>query len=156
MRAWVQGERSHSLAVRVRSPAALLPGWHDNAEPAPILPVICLAGRTRRCEPHDVAAARGAGRRRRVERFTGRTSGGAERCSCWLPPERARLELRPDRQRLGELMRRLGYDRYAAQGRDVGALISLTLAGMHPERVAEVHVNFLITPPPATRRSWRA
>jgi pimeloyl-ACP methyl ester carboxylesterase len=48
-----------------------------------------------------------------------------------------------------ELMRRLGYDRYAAQGGDVGALISLTLAGMHPEHLAGVHVNFLITPPPA-------
>ena len=47
-----------------------------------------------------------------------------------------------------ELMRRLGYDRYAAQGGDVGALISLTLAGMHPEHLAGVHVNFLITPPP--------
>ncbi len=47
-----------------------------------------------------------------------------------------------------ELMRRLGYDHYAAQGGDVGALISLTLAGLHPERVAGVHVNFLITPPP--------
>jgi len=47
-----------------------------------------------------------------------------------------------------ELMRRLGYDRYAAQGGDVGALISLALAGLHPERVAGVHVNFLPTPPP--------
>jgi hypothetical protein len=55
-----------------------------------------------------------------------------------------------------ELMRRLGYDRYAAQGGDVGALISLTLAGMHPEHLAGVHVNFLITLPPATHRSWRA
>jgi pimeloyl-ACP methyl ester carboxylesterase len=33
-------------------------------------------------------------------------------------------------------MRRLGYDRYAAQGGDVGALISLALAGLHPDRVA--------------------
>jgi epoxide hydrolase len=47
-----------------------------------------------------------------------------------------------------KLMRRLGYDRYAAQGGDVGALISLTLAGLYPERVAGVHVNFLLTPPP--------
>jgi epoxide hydrolase len=30
-----------------------------------------------------------------------------------------------------ELMRRLGYHRYAAQGGDVGALISLALAGLH-------------------------
>ena len=53
-----------------------------------------------------------------------------------------------------ELMRRLGYDRYAAQGGDVGALISLTLAGMHPEHLAGVHVNFLITPPPGDPSQW--
>jgi epoxide hydrolase len=47
-----------------------------------------------------------------------------------------------------ELMRRLGYHRYAVQGGDFGALISLTLAGLHPASVAGVHVNFLITPPP--------
>jgi epoxide hydrolase len=47
-----------------------------------------------------------------------------------------------------ELMRRLGYDRYAAQGGDFGALISLTLAGLHPEHLVGVHVNFLPTPPP--------
>jgi epoxide hydrolase len=47
-----------------------------------------------------------------------------------------------------ELMRRLGYDRYAVQGGDIGALISLTLAGLHPEHLIGVHVNFLITPPP--------
>src|SRR6266487_4663652 len=35
-----------------------------------------------------------------------------------------------------------------AHGGDSGALISLTLAGMHPEHLAGVHVNFLITPPP--------
>jgi epoxide hydrolase len=48
-----------------------------------------------------------------------------------------------------ELMRRLGYDRYAAQGGDFGALVSIALAGVDHEHVAGVHVNFLITPPPA-------
>src|SRR5262245_13659830 len=46
-----------------------------------------------------------------------------------------------------ELMKRLGYARYAAQGGDVGALISLSLAGIHPEQVVGVHVNMLVTPP---------
>jgi pimeloyl-ACP methyl ester carboxylesterase len=46
-----------------------------------------------------------------------------------------------------ELMKRLGYERYAAQGGDIGALISLPLAAMHPERVVGVHVNMLVTPP---------
>jgi epoxide hydrolase len=47
-----------------------------------------------------------------------------------------------------ELMRRLGYDRYVAQGGDIGAFISLALGGMHPEHVVGVHVNMLVTPPP--------
>ena len=47
-----------------------------------------------------------------------------------------------------ELMRRLGYERYAAQGGDIGTFISLALAGRHPEHVVGVHVNMLVTPPP--------
>jgi microsomal epoxide hydrolase len=46
-----------------------------------------------------------------------------------------------------ELMRRLGYERYVVQGGDFGALVSIVLAGLDPEHVAGVHVNFLITPP---------
>jgi len=46
-----------------------------------------------------------------------------------------------------ELMRRLGYDRYAVHGGDLGTWISLTLAGMNPEHVIGAHVNFLLTPP---------
>jgi epoxide hydrolase len=48
-----------------------------------------------------------------------------------------------------ELMRRLGYDRYIPQGGDIGAWISLTLAGVDFAHVAGAHVNFLVTPPPA-------
>ncbi|MGC0404461.1 pimeloyl-ACP methyl ester carboxylesterase [Streptomyces sp. SAI-126] len=40
-----------------------------------------------------------------------------------------------------ELMRRLGYDRYGAQGGDLGALISPALARIAPESVVGVHVN---------------
>ncbi|WJK38626.1 epoxide hydrolase [Solwaraspora sp. WMMA2056] len=46
-----------------------------------------------------------------------------------------------------ELMRRLGYDRFVVQGGDLGAWISLTLAGMFPDKVLGAHVNFLVTPP---------
>jgi pimeloyl-ACP methyl ester carboxylesterase len=46
-----------------------------------------------------------------------------------------------------ELMRRLGYDRYAAQGGDAGSPISLALATLHPEHVVGVHVNMLMTFP---------
>jgi pimeloyl-ACP methyl ester carboxylesterase len=40
-----------------------------------------------------------------------------------------------------ELMRRLGYDRYGAQGGDVGAGVTGTLANIEPERVVGAHVN---------------
>src|SRR5262249_11299974 len=40
-----------------------------------------------------------------------------------------------------ELMRRLGYERYGAQGGDLGALVSPELGRIAPERVAGVHVN---------------
>src|SRR3712207_256868 len=40
-----------------------------------------------------------------------------------------------------ELMRRLGYERYGAQGGDVGAVISPYLGRVAPEKVVGVHVN---------------
>ena len=40
-----------------------------------------------------------------------------------------------------ELMSRLGYDRYAAQGGDLGAVVSPNLGRVDPEHVAAVHVN---------------
>jgi microsomal epoxide hydrolase len=46
-----------------------------------------------------------------------------------------------------ELMRRLGYDGYVPQGGDIGAWISLTLAGVDAPHVRGAHVNFLVTPP---------
>jgi pimeloyl-ACP methyl ester carboxylesterase len=40
-----------------------------------------------------------------------------------------------------ELMDRLGYERYGAQGGDVGAMIAPDLARLAPDRVVGVHVN---------------
>ncbi|MER5863243.1 epoxide hydrolase family protein [Kitasatospora sp. NPDC002040] len=47
-----------------------------------------------------------------------------------------------------ELMARLGYDRYLAQGSDLGLLVSLELGQIDPEHVAGVHLNMLVTFPP--------
>jgi epoxide hydrolase len=47
-----------------------------------------------------------------------------------------------------ELMARLGYTRYVAQGGDWGMLVSMELGLVDPEHVAGVHVNTLITFPP--------
>ncbi|MEU3623185.1 epoxide hydrolase [Amycolatopsis coloradensis] len=46
-----------------------------------------------------------------------------------------------------ELMRRLGYERYVAQGGDFGVPISLMTGMMDAEHVAGVHVNMLPTTP---------
>lgn len=46
-----------------------------------------------------------------------------------------------------ELMRRLGYERYGAQGGDFGSGISLALGAFAPEHVIGVHVNYLPTRP---------
>jgi pimeloyl-ACP methyl ester carboxylesterase len=42
-----------------------------------------------------------------------------------------------------ELMRRLGYERYGAQGGDWGAIVSRRLGMLAPEHVVGVHLNFL-------------
>ncbi|WP_309111999.1 alpha/beta fold hydrolase [Saccharothrix sp.] len=47
-----------------------------------------------------------------------------------------------------ELMRRLGYDRYVAQGGDWGSAISLHLGLVDPDHVAAVHTSMLVTFPP--------
>ena len=46
-----------------------------------------------------------------------------------------------------ELMRRLGYDRYGAQGGDWGSAVALEVGRIDPEHVVGVHVNLLQTLP---------
>ena len=46
-----------------------------------------------------------------------------------------------------ELMSRLGYERYGAQGGDTGALVSPELGRIDPEHLAGIHVNNLLTFP---------
>ncbi|MGI9591641.1 MAG: epoxide hydrolase family protein [Myxococcota bacterium] len=49
----------------------------------------------------------------------------------------------------GELMRRLGYERYAAQGGDWGSFVSQETARFDPEHCFAIHLNFVFTPPPS-------
>jgi pimeloyl-ACP methyl ester carboxylesterase len=44
-----------------------------------------------------------------------------------------------------ELMHRLGYTRYVAQGGDVGAAITDTMGRLAPEGLAGIHMNLLVT-----------
>ncbi len=46
-----------------------------------------------------------------------------------------------------ELMSRLGYRRYAAQGGDWGAMVTTALAIRHPEHLAGIHLNMPVTFP---------
>jgi pimeloyl-ACP methyl ester carboxylesterase len=54
-----------------------------------------------------------------------------------------------------ELMRRLGYTRYVAQGGDVGAIVTDTMGRQAPQGLLGIHTNLLVTmlagggPPPA-------
>ncbi|MGH9047799.1 MAG: epoxide hydrolase family protein [Acidimicrobiales bacterium] len=46
-----------------------------------------------------------------------------------------------------ELMDRLGYRRYGAQGGDWGAAVTTAIAKVDPEHVAGIHLNMVIDPP---------
>jgi pimeloyl-ACP methyl ester carboxylesterase len=48
-------------------------------------------------------------------------------------------------QAWAELMRRLGYDRYVAQGGDVGAAVTDAMARQAPDGLLGIHLNFLRT-----------
>jgi pimeloyl-ACP methyl ester carboxylesterase len=61
-----------------------------------------------------------------------------------------------------ELMRRLGYDRYVAQGGDLGAIVTDAMGRQAPEGLAGIHMNLLVTtlggadPGPAESEQERA
>jgi pimeloyl-ACP methyl ester carboxylesterase len=63
-------------------------------------------------------------------------------------------------QAWAELMRRLGYSRYVAQGGDVGAAVTDTMGRQAPEGLLGIHMNLLVTvlagPPPAESEEERA
>jgi NADPH:quinone reductase-like Zn-dependent oxidoreductase len=51
-----------------------------------------------------------------------------------------------------ELMKRLGYTRYVAQGRDVGAAVTDAMGRIAPEGLFGIHVNLLAGDPARRRR----
>jgi pimeloyl-ACP methyl ester carboxylesterase len=63
-------------------------------------------------------------------------------------------------QAWAELMHRLGYNRYVAQGGDVGAAVTDTMGRQAPEGLLGIHMNLLVTvlagPPPAESEEERA
>jgi pimeloyl-ACP methyl ester carboxylesterase len=63
-------------------------------------------------------------------------------------------------QAWAELMNRLGYRRYVAQGGDVGAAVTDTMGRQAPKGLLGIHMNLLVTvlggPPPAESEQERA
>jgi pimeloyl-ACP methyl ester carboxylesterase len=61
-----------------------------------------------------------------------------------------------------ELMRRLGYTRYVAQGGDLGAIVTDVMGRLAPEGLLGIHMNLLVTtlgaptPPPGNTEEERA
>ncbi|SFF74817.1 epoxide hydrolase family protein [Blastococcus tunisiensis] len=53
-----------------------------------------------------------------------------------------------------ELMTRLGHQRFGAQGGDLGSFVSANLAARHPDRLAGIHLNMVVSPPPADRTEF--
>jgi pimeloyl-ACP methyl ester carboxylesterase len=65
-------------------------------------------------------------------------------------------------QAWAELMRRLGYTRYVAQGGDLGAIVTDVMGRQAPEGLLGIHMNLLVTtlgaatPPPGNSEEERA
>jgi pimeloyl-ACP methyl ester carboxylesterase len=73
---------------------------------------------------------------------------GKPASSGWGPPRVARAWI--------ELMKRLGYTRFVAQGGDIGALISNAMAEQMPPELLGIHTNFPGTIPPEITRALQS
>ena len=67
------------------------------------------------------------------------------------PPRAAGMHPGRIAERMHQLMRALGYERYGVQGGDWGAIVGVRLAHAHPEAVVALHLNFTagLLPAPA-------
>ena len=128
-----------------------------------------VAARGRAAADHDPRLARLGHRAARVDRAADRPDGArrnaprtrstscCRRCPGYGFSGRAggaRLGLGPHAQAWAELMRRLGYNRYVAQGGDVGAAVTDAMGRQAPEGLVGIHTELLSSfPPTCWRRS---
>ena len=68
-------------------------------------------------------------------------------------PERTGWGVEKIAESWGELMRRLGYDRWAAQGGDWGAFVTSAIGWQAPEGCIGIHLNMPIAGPPPSARA---
>jgi len=54
-----------------------------------------------------------------------------------------------------EVMRRLGYEHFGAQGGDIGSFVSANLGARHPDRAGGGHLNMVVTGPPEAQTEFR-
>lgn len=132
----IDGQRIHFLHVRSRQPDAmpllLTHGW-----PGSFVEFIDMIGPLTDPVAHggDAADAFDVV----IPSMPGFGFSGPTREAGWDMPRIARA--------WAELMARLGYERYAAQGGDTGAVISPELGRIDPDHVVGIHVNNLVTIP---------
>ncbi|MFD0683999.1 epoxide hydrolase family protein [Actinomadura fibrosa] len=133
----IDGARVHFLHVRSPEPDALplvlTHGWPSSF--ADFLDVIgpLTDPRAHGSDPADAFHVV-------VPSLPGFTLSGPTRDAGWTVGRIARA--------WAELMRRLGYERYGAQGGDFGYPISKELGTIAADRVVGVHLNYLPSPPP--------
>ena len=122
----VEGQRLHVLHTRSDNPDAvpllLTHGW-----PGSVLEFLDVLGPLTQ-DFHVVAPS-----------LPGFTFSGETHERGWHPRRIAGA--------FGEIMRRLGYDRYGLQGGDWGSLVSANLADLHPDRVIGLHLNMVTAAP---------
>lgn len=130
----IDGQNVHFLHVRSPEPGALplvlTHGW-----PSTVYDFVDVLGpltdpRAHGGDPADAFHVV-------VPSLPGFAFSGPTRTTGWGPERVARA--------WDALMRRLGYDRYGAQGGDFGSVVSPALGRLAPDRVAGVHVNALVT-----------
>ncbi len=64
------------------------------------------------------------------------------------PPAEPGFDIREVARVNANLMEKLGYERYGAQGGDWGALATAWIARLVPERIVGAHMNMVVTAPP--------
>lgn len=126
----IEGQRLHFLHVRSPEPGALplilTHGW-----PGSIVEFLDLIGPL--SDPRAHGAAAGDAFHLVIPSIPGFGLSGPTREAGWTAHRVATA--------WAELMRRLGYARYGAQGGDLGAIISPALGRVEPDGVVGVHVN---------------